>query len=323
MKITQVPSPNYDLNRTTVDRIVIHWIVGNLASADAQFKKTNSTSAHYGIEDDEIHQYVGEIAVAYHAGNYAMNQRSIGIEHSASPDRPASDKTYETSGKLIAEIAERYSIPLDRKHIIKHSEVIATQCCGTIDIDRLIRIAKGSVEQPVPTTPPGDIKTESEKKAIDDWDLTLRGLKDMKLISSAAREDNGHKSVIKAITEVLKEKDIEKQSELREKEQDFQEALKNLATQANKLDKEVQVEREKVLQAQEDLKESNNKISSLEVKLLEQQRQIDSMSSNDEQGEKIKKLEEDVEELTTDLSQYDRSLYKWIDTIYKKFPQLP
>ncbi len=143
MNIIWKGSPNFDGNRKTIDRIVIHWIVGNLAAADAVFAKTSpGTSAHYGIEDQTVHQYVQEGQVAYHAGNYAMNQRSVGIEHSAQPGRLASDATYDSSGQMIAQIAKRYNIPLDRQHVIKHNEVVATQCPGTMDIDRLIAIAK-------------------------------------------------------------------------------------------------------------------------------------------------------------------------------------
>lgn len=142
MIITQRPSPNKDSNRVKIDTIVIHWIVGNLAAADAVFAKPASTSAHYGVEDNNVHQYVPENMVAYHAGNYVVNQRSIGIEHSAAPDRPASNQTYETSGQLIAEIAKRNNIPLDRAHIKGHKEIVSTQCPGTMDIDRLISIAK-------------------------------------------------------------------------------------------------------------------------------------------------------------------------------------
>lgn len=147
MNITWIGSPNYDTNRKTIDRIIIHWIVGNLAAADTQFQKASpGTSAHYGIENSEVHQYVKEENVAYHAGVYTMNQRSIGIEHSADPNRPASDETYETSGELIAQISKRHNIPLDREHIIGHKEVKATQCPGTMDIDRLITIAKRKLE---------------------------------------------------------------------------------------------------------------------------------------------------------------------------------
>ena len=143
MNITWIGSPNFDKTRKPIKQVVIHWIVGNLASADAQFQKTTpGTSAHYGVEDETIHQYVKEEHTAYAVGVYARNQETISIEHSASSDRPASDKTYETSGKLIADICQRNNIPIDRSRIIGHKEIKATQCPGTIDIDRLINLAK-------------------------------------------------------------------------------------------------------------------------------------------------------------------------------------
>lgn len=149
-----IGSPNFDTDRKKIDRIVIHWMAGTLAGTDAQFQKTSpGTSAHYGVEDKTVHQYVKEENVAYHAGNYPMNQRSIGIEHSAAPDRPASDATYQTAAKLILEISKRHSIPLDRTHVIKHSEVKATQCPGTMDLDRLIRMAK-ELDTPTPAPAP-------------------------------------------------------------------------------------------------------------------------------------------------------------------------
>ncbi|MEK6883153.1 MAG: peptidoglycan recognition family protein [Nanoarchaeota archaeon] len=144
--IKWIGSPNFDTTRKPLKQVVIHWIVGNLASADTQFQKPNGTSAHYGIEDDIIHQYIKEENTAYAVGVYLRNQETISIEHSAAPDRPASDKTYETSGKLIADICKRNNIPLDRQHIIGHKEIKATQCPGTIDIERLILIAKSQSE---------------------------------------------------------------------------------------------------------------------------------------------------------------------------------
>lgn len=149
MKLSWVLSPNFDTNRKKIDRIVIHWMVGTLAAADAVFKKTTpGTSAHYGIEDDIVHQYVKEENVAYHAGVYTMNQRSIGIEHSADPNRPATNSTYSTSAQIVADVCKRYGIPLDREHILGHNQVKATQCPGTMDIDRIIREAKALNEIP-------------------------------------------------------------------------------------------------------------------------------------------------------------------------------
>lgn len=139
-------SPNYtQASNRRIDRIVIHWMAGTLSATDSVFQNTSrQTSAHYGIENGIVHQYVDEKNIAWHAGNGTMNLRSIGIEHSAAPGRDASQETLETSARLIREICYRHGIPIDREHIIKHSEVIATQCPGTIPIDTLIALAKGN-----------------------------------------------------------------------------------------------------------------------------------------------------------------------------------
>jgi hypothetical protein len=146
------PSPAHDKGRKSkIDRVVIHWFgVGNLDAANRHFTRPNATtSAHYGIEDDRVIQWVREDDTAWHAGNLAMNRRSIGVEHSAEPNRPATEKTIQTSAKLIAGICKRYAIPLDRKHIIGHNEVKATQCPGTIPIDRIIQLATVAKNTPV------------------------------------------------------------------------------------------------------------------------------------------------------------------------------
>ena len=139
MTIQWIGSPNFDKNRKTPTKIVIHWMDGNLASADKVFQDTKrGTSAHFGVENNTVHQYVKEDCVAYHAGNYAVNQESFGIEHSAQPGRDASPETIESSAQLIAKLSKDWNIPLDRAHVLKHSEIKATQCPGTIPIDQLI-----------------------------------------------------------------------------------------------------------------------------------------------------------------------------------------
>jgi len=139
---TFIQSPNYTGGRTSkIDTVVIHWMAGTLAGTDATFANRNSqVSAHYGIENYTIHQYVKESDTAWHA--LQANSRSIGIEHSAAPSRNATQSTIDTSAKLVADICKRYNIPIDRTHIIKHSEVVATQCPGTIPVDEIIKKAK-------------------------------------------------------------------------------------------------------------------------------------------------------------------------------------
>lgn len=137
-------SPNSDSNRKKIDLVVIHWFgTGTLKSADARFQNPNSAvSAHYGISGNTIFQWVKEERVAYHAGNYEVNQRSIGIEHDATQDHPATEETYKTSAALISRICERYNIPLDSDHIVPHYKFKATKWPGSIDINKLISLAK-------------------------------------------------------------------------------------------------------------------------------------------------------------------------------------
>lgn len=136
-----IGSPNFWKGRrgTRIDRVVIHWMDGNLGGTDIVFQdKNRQTSAHYGIEDDTIHQYVKESDTAWHSGVGSMNLRSIGIEHSAAPGFPASERTIKTSSQLLADICLRQKVPCDRTHVLKHSEVYATECPGTIPIDEII-----------------------------------------------------------------------------------------------------------------------------------------------------------------------------------------
>lgn len=144
MNIIQKPSPNFDSrNGVKIDRVILHWIVGDLSAADAVFANpAKRVSAHYAVGETEIHQYVKESDNAWHSGVSGMNRRSIGIEHRGGPELPITELTYKLSAQLLKDISVRLDIPLDREHILKHSEVKATQCPGTLDLDKLINLAK-------------------------------------------------------------------------------------------------------------------------------------------------------------------------------------
>lgn len=110
-----------------VDRIVVHVTQGGFASSVDAFKNPwHKASAHYIVrKDGHIEQMVRELDVAYHAGNRSMNERSVGIEHVGFVHRPQdfTDAMYAASAKLAADVCRRYDIPVDRKHIVGHSEV--------------------------------------------------------------------------------------------------------------------------------------------------------------------------------------------------------
>lgn len=142
-----IPSPNFNSGRggKSIGLVVIHWFgMGTIDSAIGSFQNpVRQASAHYLISDDRLVQMVKEENTAWHAGVYDINQRSVGIEHDANPEKDLSEASYQTSGKLLREICERHGIPLDREHIKGHNEFKATQCPGTIDINKIINIAKG------------------------------------------------------------------------------------------------------------------------------------------------------------------------------------
>lgn len=153
-----VASGNYDESRATIDRIIIHTTVCTTAQAIQRFASYGSiVSAHYIVSlDGTINHGLEEYYTGYHAGSYSMNQRSIGIEHEDGGNyngtRP--DTLYQTSGKLVADICKFYKIPIDRTHILKHSQIIATGCPDALDIDKIVTYAK-KYAQPVvvPLTP--------------------------------------------------------------------------------------------------------------------------------------------------------------------------
>lgn len=160
MNIKRKESPSFTQGRQgkSIDGFIIHWIVGNLASADATFaNRARNTSAHYGVEDDNVHQYVDDANTAYHAGDWNVNLTTIGIEHSAQPGRAASDKTYESSAQLIA---QKIREGKGKNYLRSHSVIVATQCSGTVDpvriANRVNEILDSNVAKPVviqPTQP--------------------------------------------------------------------------------------------------------------------------------------------------------------------------
>ncbi|WP_344631353.1 N-acetylmuramoyl-L-alanine amidase [Streptomyces glaucosporus] len=112
----------------TIDRVVIHVIQGGYDVALKVFQDpAHGAAAHYVVRtaDGHVAQTVRELDVAYHAGNRAYNERSIGIEHEGFVERPGTitDATYRASAELAAGICDRYGLPRDRKHIVGHAEV--------------------------------------------------------------------------------------------------------------------------------------------------------------------------------------------------------
>jgi N-acetyl-anhydromuramyl-L-alanine amidase AmpD len=137
----------------------VHTTIGSYESAASWFAHPGSgVSAHYLVAlDGRIAQFVDEGDTARHAGKVLgataslvtdenPNLYTVGIEFEdgGEPEtvrRP--DEQYAAGARLIAAVAGRWQIPLDREHVIGHREVFSAKGCpGNLDIDRLIGEAR-------------------------------------------------------------------------------------------------------------------------------------------------------------------------------------
>ncbi|MFJ8752494.1 N-acetylmuramoyl-L-alanine amidase [Streptomyces sp. NPDC102441] len=111
-----------------VDRVIIHVAQQTFTETIGIFRNAaGKVSAHYVVRsgDGFVAQCVRERDVAWHAGNWDYNTRSIGIEHEGWVDQPSyfTHTMYERSARLTADICDRYGLAKDRAHIIGHHEV--------------------------------------------------------------------------------------------------------------------------------------------------------------------------------------------------------
>ncbi|MER6467916.1 N-acetylmuramoyl-L-alanine amidase [Streptomyces collinus] len=134
-----------------VDRVVVHVTQGGYESTVKVFQDpAHRAAAHYVVRrDGRITQLVRELDVAFHAGNRAYNERSVGIEHEGFVEDASSftDAMYASSARLTAAICARYGIPVDREHIVGHVEVPGTDHTDPgrfWDWDRYLRLVRAA-----------------------------------------------------------------------------------------------------------------------------------------------------------------------------------
>jgi N-acetyl-anhydromuramyl-L-alanine amidase AmpD len=111
-----------------ITTIVIHATDGGTLDGNVWWLSGGHShaSAHYVISrTGSIVQLVHLSDIAWHAGNWKVNCHSIGIEHVGDTYDPAGFTTdeYRSSARLVAWLVRRYGIPVDRAHIIGHSQV--------------------------------------------------------------------------------------------------------------------------------------------------------------------------------------------------------
>lgn len=139
----------------SVDTIVIHhWGNDGQRFEDVCnfFAGGPGTSAHFVVEAGRCAQLVDVKDVAWHAGDWIANNRSIGIE--CRPEMSPED--FETVAQVIADLETYYGRSF---YIHGHKDIVSTLCPGRwydqLDrlIDRVNAIKEGKIEHGIEGVP--------------------------------------------------------------------------------------------------------------------------------------------------------------------------
>jgi N-acetyl-anhydromuramyl-L-alanine amidase AmpD len=107
--------------------IVIHVSEGSFLGTVSWLRDPRAhSSANFVVSrTGHVQELVPLHDIAWHAGNWAYNLRSVGIENEGYTDSPAGFTLpeYRASARIAAVIARRSLIPIDRRHIIGHYQV--------------------------------------------------------------------------------------------------------------------------------------------------------------------------------------------------------
>ncbi|MFE7774933.1 N-acetylmuramoyl-L-alanine amidase [Streptomyces sp. NPDC057445] len=115
----------------SIDYIVIHDTEASWDTTLRLVQDPTYVSWQYSLRssDGHIAQHLRLRDVGWHAGNWFVNAKSVGLEHEGflvSPDAWYTEAMYRSSARLVRYLAQRYGIPLDRQHIIGHDNVPGT-----------------------------------------------------------------------------------------------------------------------------------------------------------------------------------------------------
>jgi hypothetical protein len=125
---------NHDLaNRPETQKInyiIIHDTEGSYDTTIRLVQDPTYVSWQYTIRsaDGHVAQHVLRKDVAWQAGNWYVNAKSVGIEHEgfAAQGTWYTEAMYRSSSRLVRYLARQNNIPLDRAHILGHDNVPGT-----------------------------------------------------------------------------------------------------------------------------------------------------------------------------------------------------
>ncbi|MFD9966937.1 N-acetylmuramoyl-L-alanine amidase [Streptomyces sp. NPDC059011] len=115
----------------SVEYIVIHDTEATWDTTLRLVQDPEYVSWQYSLRSSDGHvaQHLRLKDIGWHAGNWYVNAKSVGLEHEGflvSPDAWYTEAMYRSSARLVRHLAKRYDIPLDRQHIIGHDNVPGT-----------------------------------------------------------------------------------------------------------------------------------------------------------------------------------------------------
>ncbi|MFI6642845.1 N-acetylmuramoyl-L-alanine amidase [Streptomyces sp. NPDC050504] len=115
----------------SIDYIVVHDTEGYWDTALKLVQDPTYVSWQYTLRasDGHVAQHLRLKDVGWHAGNWYVNAKSVGLEHEGfltNPDAWYTEAMYRSSARLVRYLAKRYDVPLDRQHVIGHDNVPGT-----------------------------------------------------------------------------------------------------------------------------------------------------------------------------------------------------
>lgn len=158
--VSNLTSCNYSSRSSrTIDTWVNHWIgEGTYAGAISWFHNCKAkVSTHFIVRasDGQITQLVRVKNIAWHAGVWKYNKRSIGVEHEVTIANPSgwnttwSTSMLKASAKMARYFADKYGIPKTRSKapgILGHNEIKTTTCPGTLPWDKWMNYFNGDTD---------------------------------------------------------------------------------------------------------------------------------------------------------------------------------
>lgn len=181
LTFVQAHSSNYTKGRTqAIDRIVLHYTAGDGDTALGNGKyfagANRKSSAHYFVDENTIVQSVKEGDTAWHAGNWDMNCRSIGIEMCSRKDSRGNyyipDATVKRAAELVRELMAKHDIPITG--VIRHYDVTGKKCPAPM-VDNTILWSNFQKMLTVEETPKGKEPVENPSSwAAIAWQEAVR-----------------------------------------------------------------------------------------------------------------------------------------------------